>query len=394
MTRRLLLSVSPGEVWAALVVADELIGLRLLRSCVDARAGDIFLGRVIRMRPELSAMLIDIGAARPGFLSREDMLPAAQLHEGQSVIVQVTKEARAEKSAGLTMKFGGDELQRRSIQVVAEKSTAPALLEPRNTPIVAALKAFDEVPPDEIIVDDLSALAEVRAWLGGNHPDSRITLSLHRDKTSLFEVQGITSSIDAALAPRLSLAGGGSITIETTAAATVIDVDSGSGSALAVNLAAAATIARQIILRNLAGPIVIDFIGMKNRGERPRIEGALGQGLAGERATQLLGWTRLGHFEMVRKRNVTPLMELLFERSAIGFKKRPLTIALEALRILQRQSEQAPGKHYAMDVHREISAALELEAARPRRELESRLGYRIRITERQEKRDSFDIVPT
>ena len=76
------------------------------------------------------------------------------------------------------------------------------------------------------------------------------------------------------MAARVALPNDGAIAIETTAAAILIDVDGGRGGALAANLAAAGEIGRQIRLRDLSGPIVIDFIGMKERGHargsRPR----------------------------------------------------------------------------------------------------------------------------
>jgi Ribonuclease G/E len=177
------------------------------------------------------------------------------------------------------------------------------------------------------------------------------------------------------------------------AAATFIDVDSGRGSALATNLAGAALIARHIILRNLAGPIVIDFIGMKSRQDRQKVVETLAEGLTDDPHLQLLGWTRLGHFELARKRKGVPLMELLFEHSALGFVKRPLTVALEALRALQRQSEQTPARRFGIRAHRQVAIALEFDALRARRELEARLGYSIAITDNREERHTYDIVP-
>ena len=53
--------------------------------------------------------------------------------------------------------------------------------------------------------------------------------------------------------------------------------------------------------------------------------------------SEVLGWTRLGHLELVRKRRHAPLVELLFERTPEGgLVKTPLTVALEALRALAR----------------------------------------------------------
>src|SRR5439155_11244325 len=119
---------------------------------------------------------------------------------------------------------------------------------------------------------------------------------------------------DQALSERIALHGGGSIHIEATRAAVLIDVDTGTAdggsperAGLAVNLAAAAAIARQIRLRNLGGGIVIDFVGLDRRASRERVRAAFTAALAPDpRAPQVLGWTRLGHLELVRPRRGRP----------------------------------------------------------------------------------------
>ena len=191
---------------------------------------------------------------------------------------------------------------------------------------------------------------------------------------------------------------GGALTIELTAAATMIDVDSGAGARggkahLATNLSAAREAARQIRLRNLAGPIVIDFIGMRDRRDRDRVREALAAALADDADSEVLGWTRLGHLELVRKRREAPLAELLFERTAGGgLVKTAVTVALEALRALARESETMPARAPVLHVHPEVAEALAGEAAAARQELEARLGRPIEIVAAPGRaRDGFDI---
>lgn len=107
MSRTLLLAMSPGEVWGVRVEAAEPVALRIARAGAQSRVGELHLGRVVALRPELPAALVDIGLDRPAFLSAEDALPGSGiggLHEGQAVLVQVIKDARADKAAGLTMR--------------------------------------------------------------------------------------------------------------------------------------------------------------------------------------------------------------------------------------------------------------------------------------------------
>ncbi len=398
MTRALLLSCSPGELWAALVENDELLALRLWRSGSPGQPGEIVLGRVRAIRPELPAALIDIGLERPGFLSGEDAEPRgslANLHEGQSIIVQVTKEARADKATGLSMRLHRrgnriGEAERRAIdEAAAQPGPVPRSLEAPASVLEVALEAFAAAAPDEIVIDDAAAFGAARRRLARHAPALAERLVLHRGRTPLFEGRGLSEAIADALAPRVALQGGGALIIEHTAAATVIDVDSGPGdgrrdaraAALAVNLAAAAAVARQVRLRSLAGPIVIDFVGMRHREDRLKVEAVLAAALAEDRDSEVLGWTRLGHLELVRKRRHAPLLELLFEPAPNGgWRRTPLTIALDALRALAREAAAAPsGRVWRLRVGPEIAAILAARAGSARLELEARLGRAIEV---------------
>ncbi|HKW55263.1 MAG TPA: hypothetical protein VJO12_16350, partial [Stellaceae bacterium] len=113
MSGTLLIAASPGELWAALVEDETLRELRVFR--VEAgrgRIGEVILGRVVALKAELPAALVDIGVARPAFLSAEDATPGsgiAALTEGGAITVQVTKEARADKAVGVStrLRFAG-----------------------------------------------------------------------------------------------------------------------------------------------------------------------------------------------------------------------------------------------------------------------------------------------
>jgi Ribonuclease G/E len=387
VTRRLLLAVSPGEIWASLTEEDEPLALRLVRSQGAAQLGDLHLGRVVALRPELPAALIDIGEDRPGFLPAEDMPPNAKLREGEAVIVKIVKVARADKATGLSMKLDAEE---RAV-AVPPTATPPLLLRRRQSALTALLDDFATIAADEIVIDDSAAFAEARSWCKRTQFTGAMTL--HVDATALFEARGVASIIDTTLASRVALPQGGAITIEPSSAAILIDVDGGRAGALGANLAAAAEIARQIRLRDLSGPIVIDFIGMKRRGERTRVETALGEACHEGDEVQLLGWTRLGHFELTRKRRRPSLTEILYEHRPGAAVKTALTVAHDALRQLQRESRQAPGGRFALLVHPEVAACFEREARGARLDLEARLGNPIKIIAGPNPRDSFDIRP-
>jgi ribonuclease G len=464
MRRGLLIACAPGELWAALVEDEALVALRVLRPSARGRVGDIFLGRVVGLRPELPAALVDIGLDRPAFLSGEDALRGgiAGLHEGQAILVQVRKAARADKAVGVSMRLvlggrcldltparpgvaadkalvaaererlvallGGiarpeegfalhpaaagasgealavevDALRARwrALEIARGVGRAPLPLDEPAAPLGLLLAEFAPSAPDSIVIDDRAAYAEARSWLQRHAPALGERLTLHREAAALFEQHGVAAEIEVALQPRIALPGGGAIAIEHTAAATIIDVDSGSAggrgkdaarAALVANLDAACAVARQIRLRSLAGPIVVDFIGMRRREHRDAVHAALAAALGD--AAEVLGWTRLGHLELVIKREQAPLAELLFERlPGGGLVKTSLTVALAGLAALARAAASAPPRAPALHVHPAVAAILDGEAGPARRALEERLGRAIAVqAEPARARDTFDI---
>lgn len=310
MKRDIAISLSSDESWAALSEDGAIVELRLSRAGETSHVGEIHLGRITGLRPELPAALVEIGLGRPGFLSAEDVVPKggfAKLHEGAAVVVIVAKDARADKAAGLSMKIPGK-------SVVPPPGSRPPLRLDAPAPVAAVLIApWLDTAPDRIRIDDRGAYAELRHWLMAGRKELVERLEFSSGK--LYEEAGIGEAAEAALSPQLGLKGGGALVIEVTSLASTIDVDSGKARpALAANLDAAEAVARQIRLRNLSGPILVGFVGMKGKDGRGRVLAALKRDLARHaRDCQVLGWTKLGHVELVRPRRAPSLAELMSE---------------------------------------------------------------------------------
>jgi ribonuclease G len=233
--------------------------------------------------------------------------------------------------------------------------------------------------PDEILADDPAAIPELRAAF----PDS-VPIHLPEAEWPI----DLDAVLDEALSTTLALPGGGSVHFDATRAGMLIDVDTGTPetgsperSGLAANLAAAGTIARQIRLRNLGGGIVIDFVGLDSRSAREKLRAALAEALAPDPAApQLLGWTRLGHFELVRPRRGRPLAEALLEpRSGGALVKTAVTVSHEALRALRRAARAQPGRRWRVIVAPDIAAALAGAVADAVRQAEQRFARSIAI---------------
>ena len=254
----------------------------------------------------------------------------------------------------------------------------PARLDPAAS-FAAALAGSLSGAPDGSLVDDPAAIPELRAAF----PDSAVT---HLPETGWpFDLDAV---FDEALSATLALLGGGSVHFEATRAGMLIDVDTGTpetGSpgrtGLMVNLAAAETIARQMRLRTLGGGIVVDFVGLDSRPAREKLRVALAEALAPDPASpQLLGWTRLGHFELVRPRRSRPLAEALLEpRSGGALVKTAVTVAHEVLRALRRAARAQPGRRWRLTVAPDVAAALAGTMADAVRQAEQRFARTIAI---------------
>jgi ribonuclease G len=270
----------------------------------------------------------------------------------------------------------------------------PARLEPVASFAGALASALPVPPPGRILVDDPAAVPEIRAAF----PDASVEHVPEAEWPT--DLEGIFAE---ALSETIDLPGGGSVHFESTRAGVLIDVDSGTAetgspehTGLAVNLAAAAVTARQIRLRNLGGGIVVDFVGLDHRTSRERVRAALAEAIAPDPAQpQILGWTRLGHLELVRPRHGRPLAEALCEPRLGGARiKTALTVAHDALRTLRREARARPGRQWRLTVAPDVAAALAGRAASAVQHAERRFARKIAIEgDSRYDRERFQINP-
>ncbi len=129
-----------------------------------------------------------------------------------------------------------------------------------------------------------------------------------------FADHGVLEMIDALLDPRVGLPGGGHMMIEPTRALVAIDVNTGPdtspAASLKINIAAARDLPRQLRLRGLGGQVVADFAPMPKR-DRSILDQVLKAAFKGEAEINLAGWTAIGLYELIRKRDRLPLAEVL-----------------------------------------------------------------------------------
>ncbi len=162
----------------------------------------------------------------------------------------------------------------------------------------------DAAGPPELLVDGAGAHdVAFRDWLDPA-PDALET------DAGAFDREGVTEMVAALARPRVTLPGGAHMAVEPTRALVAVDINTGADTSpaagLKANIAAARDLPRQLRLRGLGGQVVVDFAPMPKR-DRQILDQALRAAFKGEADTHLAGFTALGLYEIVRKRDRWPL---------------------------------------------------------------------------------------
>lgn len=146
-------------------------------------------------------------------------------------------------------------------------------------------------------------------------------IHLYEDSmVSLSALYSLKHELERALEKKVWLPSGGYLVIEPTEALTVIDVNSGKDlrkkskeeMIFSINMEAAEEIGRQLMLRNISGICVVDFIDMKEKEHQEKLLSALRKILKMDKnPATLVDITRLGLVELTRKRVEKSLREQL-----------------------------------------------------------------------------------
>ena len=173
-----------------------------------------------------------------------------------------------------------------------------------------------------VLVDSVAEHARMTAFATEFMPATATRIELHGGPRPVFDLHAVEEEIVKALERKVPLKSGGHLVIDQREAMTTIDVNTGGyvghrnleETTFRTNLEAAASIGRQLRLRNLGGIIIIDFIDMHDESHRRQVLAALEHSLAGDRAqTRIVNLSPLGLVEMTRKRTRESLEHLLCE---------------------------------------------------------------------------------
>ena len=302
----ILINWAPQETRVAIVENGAVQELHIERTLERGLVGNVYLGKVARVLPGMQSAFIDIGLERAAFLHVADLhahgaapgrgdapLPPIerQVFEGQSLVVQVIKDAIGTKGArlsaqvsiagrmlvflphdrhiGISQKIGSPELREQLrarmtklagtedggfiLRTNAEEATDEDLADDiaylRKT-WAAIRERSQRQPAGTLLHQDLSLAQRVlrdltheatqtiridsrlqfdvlRAFGETYMPGAVGKLDLYRGERPIFDLFGIEEEIARALARRVDLKSGGYLIIDQTEALTTIDVNTG-----------------------------------------------------------------------------------------------------------------------------------------------------------------------
>ena len=391
--------------------------------------GNIYKGKVLRVLPGMNAAFVDVGLERTAFLYAYDIVstqaPAEEasetpddpsedrekdevsiarlVHEGQEILVQISKEPIGSKGARLTCNIAlpgvfavflpttdhvgisrkiDDPDERDRLKEIGERFRPPGtgvilrtIAEGRPADEIAGemdflYKLWNQIQQggaaldapalvhrdldlllrtardlvcrrfDKLIIDSEEGARAVENFVKRFLPGAAASIEVYDDKEPLFDRHRIEYEIARALQRKVWLKSGGYLIIERAEAFAAIDVNSGKYTGksdpeetiLKTNLEAAREIAYQLRLRDIGGIFVIDFIDMRDRENRRKVEETLAEEMKADHSrARILPMSELGLIEMTRKRVsesvVKRLTEPCFYCEGKGFLKSPTMIS-------------------------------------------------------------------
>ena len=306
----------------ALMGAGKLEEIEIIDNS-KAAEGNIYLGKIthkLDLANGRKGYLVDIKDEKDAFFNADEYgMGDVDYTEGQSIVVQVSQERRAEKGAKVvrSLQFVGtylvycpfrmnidassrigsfdrikelkalvqdnevgqegwiirtaamdassEEIKeemvelRKAYDIVRAKArseSAPCLLYAKSSPLFEYM-TNNAMSLNKVVVNTRKMEEEIK-----NEFDGDFEVEVVADAVKSY---GIDEAVVEALQKEVKLKSGGRIYIEETKAFVAIDVDTGddrgAGSISHINEEAAIEIAHQIRLRNLSGKIIIDFAG-------------------------------------------------------------------------------------------------------------------------------------
>ncbi|RIX32003.1 Rne/Rng family ribonuclease [Sphingomonas edaphi] len=271
-------------------------------------------------------------------------------------------------------------------------SSAPALIYRDSDLIKRAIRDLYHREIDEVIVEGEDGYKAARGFMKLLMPSHVRKVQQYVDPTPVFQRYGVEDQLTAMYQPVVQLKSGGYLVINPTEALVSIDINSGRSTrehnieqtAFATNLEAAAEIARQLRLRDMAGLVVIDFIDMEQNSHVRKVEKAMKEALKNDRARIQVGRiSGFGLMEMSRQRLRTGVLEASTKAcphcEGTGLMRTASSSGLSALRIIEDEAARGRGDRILLRAGREAAIYVLNKKRAELAEIEERYGVTVEI---------------
>ncbi len=271
----------------------------------------------------------------------------------------------------------------------AKKRGKPALLYQESDIVLYTAREFFDETTEVFLINDKNTYKKVRSFVNKTFPELAKNVKLYTSDIALFERYKIEHQINNLRKRTIDLESGGYIIIEQTEALTAIDVNTGSytsgksreATALKVNEEAATAAASQIILRDIGGIIIIDFIDLNEKKNKQRLLKLMKDEMAVDNARyKIFPMTRLGIIQMTRQRRKESIVEKLCQDcpycGGSGMIFSETTIYIKVKREILKKAAGVPGRKIELFIHPRVAEEMENKGYR---DIEKKIGKKINL---------------
>ena len=275
-----------------------------------------------------------------------------------------------------------DEIREKTLE-----SSAPALVHSDSDLVKRAIRDIYHKDIEEVLVEGDEGYKAAKQFMKLLMPSHARRVKQYADPVSLYQRYGVEDQLAGMLNPVVQLKSGGYLVINPTEALVSIDINSGRSTrehnieqtAVSTNLEAAAEIARQLRLRDMAGLVVIDFIDMDHGSNVRKVERAMKDALKNDRARIQVGRiSGFGLMEMSRQRLRTGVLEASTRPcphcEGTGLVRTASSAGLSALRLIEEEAARGKGSRITLRASQEATFYLLNEKRRELRDIEELYG--------------------
>ncbi|PHR16402.1 MAG: ribonuclease E/G [Sphingopyxis sp.] len=271
-------------------------------------------------------------------------------------------------------------------------ATAPSLIHSDSDLVKRAIRDIYNREIEEVLVEGAGGYTAAKNFMKLLMPSHSKRVKSYADPVSLFQRYGVEDQLSAMYSPEVQLKSGGYLVINPTEALVSIDINSGrstrehgiEATAVKTNMEAAAEIARQLRLRDMAGLVVIDFIDMDRTGNVRKVERAMRDALKNDRARIQVGRiSSFGLMEMSRQRLRTGVLEASTKVcphcEGTGLVRTASSSALSALRLLEEEAAKGKASQISLRTSQEACIYVLNSKRHEIEDIEKRYGVSIEI---------------